>query len=140
MGVGYANLVSDVLPSHGVVLSAEASMGLDDIWTVRAGLALAQHPANAPVSVMLASAELLYLIDVFELVPYFGAGVDGIGTLHAGALGTDLGVHPVLGLDWLPSRDLVFGLAVRPIVLVSALDQAPVYFTFALTASMLFDL
>lgn len=139
VGAGYGHLVSDTLPAHGVLFATEASVGLDDIWTLRAGFSFDYHPAQHALALMLLSTELLYLVDVLEIVPYFGAGVDGVGALRSGAFAAELGVHPVFGLDWLASRELVFGLALRPIFLVSALDEQPFYFTGTLSAALLFD-
>jgi hypothetical protein len=140
LSLGYTNAVSERLPAHGAIASLEASLGLDDIWTVRVALGFAHHPDSAPMSTFLGSAELLYLVDVFELVPYFGLGVDGLGSLRRDVFGVDFAAHPVFGLDWLPERNLVFGLALRPIFLVTALDRDPVYFTFSVSGSLLFDL
>ncbi|HEX2675937.1 MAG TPA: hypothetical protein VHM19_04840 [Polyangiales bacterium] len=138
--LGYAHAVFDAAPRNGAVVGAEASLGLSDIWTVRGGFSYGFHPDDHPLSMFVASAELLYLVDVFELVPYFGAGIDGLGALRNSNLGLDFGVHPVLGLDWLPERNLVFGLEARPVFLLSALDHDPVYLTLALSGSLLFDL
>lgn len=140
VGLGYAHAVSDGLPEHGAAVGLEASVGLDDIWTVRSGLRYAFHPDDRPLSMFLADAELLYVVDVFEWVPYFGAGLDALGALRAGAFDVDFGLHPVLGLDWLPERNLAFGVTVRPVFLVTALDRDPVYFTFTVSGAVLFEL
>jgi hypothetical protein len=143
VSLGYAHAVSDAAsasPPHGALAALDTTLGLDDIWTLRAQFGFGWHPAPAPMSVFLASTELLYMVDVLEIVPYFGAGVDGLGRLRSAALEIELGVHPVLGLDWLPQRELVLGIALRPVFLVSALDHDPVYLTISASASLLFDL
>ena len=139
-GAGYAHLVSDASASHGVLGSVEASLGLDDIWAARASVSLGYYPAQSSRSLLLGSLELLYLVDVLEWVPYFGGGLDGIVLLDGAGHAGDLGVHPVIGLDWLVSRELLFGVALRPVFVVSALDRAPFYFTCTLSAAWLLDM
>ena len=140
--VGYAYATTKTLPHSGAMLGLEASLGLDDIWTVRAFASYSLHPGARSLSVATFGAELLYLIDVLEWVPYFGAGVTGIGSWFdiAPRVSTELGVHPVVGLDWLVSRQLVLGLVVRPEFLVTAWDRDPIYLSVGLSASLLLDL
>ncbi len=141
VSLGYAHAVFHGQPENGAIVSADGSIGLDDIWSLRASLGFGFHPdENRQLSVFLADAELIYMVDVFELVPYFGAGVDGIGTLRSAAFAADFGVHPVFGIDWLPRRNLVLGFCARPIFLITALDRDPVYLTLSVSASLLFDL
>jgi hypothetical protein len=140
--LGYGNAVSDSVPAHGVLLGVGASLGLSDLFTLRGELSWALHPGSShTLSVFFASAELLYLIDIFELVPYFGVGIDGIGAWTSGApFSTDLGAHPVLGLDWLISRRLTLGLQLRSVFLLTALSRDPVYLRAGASLSYLFDL
>ena len=138
--LGYGHAVSDAVPPHGVALGVGASLGLNDLFTARGQFTWALHPSERRVlSALLLSAEILYLVDVLEIVPYFGAGIDGIATL-GDSLGTDLGVHPVLGFDWLVSRELTLGMQVRSIFLLTAWSRDPVYFKAGVTASYLIDL
>ncbi|HEX4354488.1 MAG TPA: hypothetical protein VHZ95_16280, partial [Polyangiales bacterium] len=78
---------------------------------------------------------------VLELVPYFGAGIDAVGSFAAHAsFRSELGVHPVVGLDWLLARDFALGLQGRPIFLITAWDRAPIYLSINLNATWLLDL
>jgi len=71
--------------------------------------------------------ELVYLVDVFEIVPYLGVGVSGIITLNDTALLGDFAVGGVVGFDVMLSREAALGVVVRPSVLLTALDTAPVW-------------
>jgi len=99
------------------------------------------HPSDDPlVSVAWASAELVYVIDVLEIVPYFGAGADFAVAVRSGAKAeANAGVHPVIGFDYLVSRRLALGMQARPVFLLTALDTTPVYLQVGVTLSYLFD-
>jgi hypothetical protein len=139
--LGYAHAVSEVVPAHGVAVGLGASLGLSDTFALRGQLAFAQHPGETrSTSVALFAGELLYLIDVFELVPYFGVGLDALGLGgSAREWGAELAAHPVLGIDWLLSRELAVGLQARPMFLLSALDEDPFYFKVGVSLSYLID-
>ncbi|HKP55567.1 MAG TPA: hypothetical protein VJV78_02540 [Polyangiales bacterium] len=139
--LSYGHAVSDAMPPNGMALGLGASLGLSNVFSVRGQLTCALHPGEPRfTTLLLASAELLYLIDVFEIVPYFGLGVDGVGTLASGRdFGADLGLHPVLGFDWLLSREVALGVAIRPVFLMTALDDDPLYFKAGVTFSYLFE-
>jgi hypothetical protein len=140
--LSYGHAVSEVTPPNGVALGLGASLGLSDVFSVRGQLTWALHPGEPQMtSLVFVSAELLYLIDVLEIVPYFGLGLDGVGSFASGRdFGCDLGLHPVLGLDWLLSREVALGVTFRPVFFVTALETDPVYFKAGATFSYLFDL
>ena len=140
--LSYGHAISEATPPNGVALGLGGSLGLSDVFSVRAQLTWALHPGEPQfTSLLFASAELLYLIDVLEIVPYFGFGLDGIGSIAAGSdFGANFGVHPVLGFDWLLSRELTLGVALRSIFLLTGLSEDPVYFKAGATISYLFEL
>jgi hypothetical protein len=142
LDLGYAQATQHGLPHSGAAVGLEASLGLDDIWTVRGAIGYSLHPGTSSLSVLTLGAELLYLVDVLEIVPYFGAGLDAIGSWvpRAAAFSTEFGVHPVFGVDWLISRDWALGLQARPIFLITALNREPIYLTVSVSAAMLLDL
>jgi Outer membrane protein beta-barrel domain len=142
VGLGYAHATERGRAHSGALFGVEAGIGLSDTFTVRSSLSYSVHPDARALSVLGLGAELLYLVDVLEVVPYFGAGLDLLGSWTAGhgALRGDLGLHPVLGLDWLINRDVALGIEARPVFLLTALQRAPVYVTAGVTASLLFDL
>jgi hypothetical protein len=125
----------------GVAIGAGASLGLSNVLTLRGQFMWAFHPSDEPlVSVAWLSADLVYVLDVLEWVPYFGAGVDGAAFIQSGRdTVTEFGVHPVIGFDYLISREIALGMQVKPVFLLSALDELPVYLQAGVTLSFLFD-
>jgi hypothetical protein len=139
LGAGYAHALSSAPASHGVLFDLTGGAGLSPAWTVRGRFSYAFHPAEQPLHVALAGAELLYLFDVVELVPYFGAGLDGVSRARAGHFEVDAAAHLVVGLDYLLSRDFILGLDLRSHVLVTALDRDPIYVALTASAVWLFE-
>jgi hypothetical protein len=135
-GAGYAHAASSALPRHGVIFDLSASAGLGPAWSVRGRASYALHPGDHPLHAMLLGGDLLYLVDVVELVPYFGAGVGGIARAYRDDLQLDAAAQLVLGLDYLISRALTFELEARPYLIVTELDGDPFY--GAVSASMVF--
>jgi hypothetical protein len=137
---GYAHATQRQLPQPGGAVGVDASLGLSNAWSVRAGVTYAYHPGSQALSQLALHAELLYLVDVFELVPYAGVGLDGLASWAAH---TDpraaFGVHPVLGVDWLLSRDFALGLFARPIFVVSDWKHQPFVLEVMASAVWLFD-
>lgn len=125
----------------GVGVAAGASLGLSNVLTLRGQFMWAFHPSDAPlVSVAWLSADLVYVIDVLEWVPYFGAGADFATFIPSeGDPRGYVGLHPVVGVDYLLSREFTFGLQVKPVILLNALDWMPVYLQAGVTFSYLFD-
>jgi len=140
--LGYAHASAGRLPHPGAALGVEASIGLNDVWSVRGIASYSLHPGPTSLSIVGLGAELLYLVDVFEFVPYFGAGCDVLGSWYTGShgLGAEFAVHPVFGIDVLLSREVALGLSARPMFLLSALSREPIYLTVSLGALLLLDL
>ncbi len=136
-------LANDALPAHGFDLGVVVDIGVGDAWSIRPRLAYVLHPARTTnLHIGIAGVEVVYLLDILEIVPFFGLGVDGIATIRDGAFGADIGLHAVLGIDWLPNRDWAFGIAVRPYVLpfsLAANGIDPVYLSVTVRASLVFD-
>lgn len=140
LGAGYANAVSDSLPQHGALFDLSSSVGLSNVWTIRGRASYAYHPDDVPMHVGILGAELLYMIDVTEVVPYFGIGMDGIGhALKHGTLTVDAASHVVLGIDYLASRSVALELDGRALALWTALDHDPLYITATLSVIWIFD-
>lgn len=128
-GYGWSAAVLDV-PRHGLGLSATAGVGLGDVFALQAHLGWSVHPGDAPMHVALGGVELVYLFDILEIVPFFGVGIDGVGSVVSGQGALELGLHGLLGFDWLVDWDWAVGLDVRVFVLPLAVDGArldPVY-------------
>ena len=103
-------------------------------------LGYSEHPASPRWSQGLVGIEALYLVDVLEFVPYAGLGVDALARFAGDDARFALGVHPVLGIDWLVGRSFLIGVSARPIVVLSDFDRAPLHLTVSLTAAWLWDL
>jgi hypothetical protein len=125
----------------GAALGVGASFGMSNTLTLRGQFMWAFHPSDEPlVSAVWLSADLIYVLDVLEWVPYFGAGIDGAAFIQSGRdVVTESGVHPVVGFDYLVSRELTVGVQVKPVVLFTAIDELPVYLQAGVTLSFLFD-
>lgn len=140
----YGRFVPDARRPDGLLLGVNGSLGLDDTWTARVRLAYGAHFATdlAPeaLQVGLASAELLYLFDILEWVPYFGFGLDTVSFYDSEGLGVEAGGHVLVGLDWLATRELVIGADIRALTLVSYWEQRPFYLAFSLSVGWLFPL
>jgi hypothetical protein len=139
VGAGYAHAVSESLPRSGAMIDVAASMDLHAVWSARARVSYALHPADESLHALLLGAELLYLVDVVELVPYFGLGAVGIGRARAGDTQLDAAAELVLGIDYLVSREITLGLEARPHVLLTELARDPLYLAIQGSVIWMFD-
>jgi hypothetical protein len=144
VGAGYAHDFSSTLPVHGAVVDVAASTGLSQVFTLRAQLSYAFYPGHPgagdpALHAALAGAELLYIIDVIQVVPYFGAGLDGVGRVRNGDCRVDGAAHLVVGLDYLVSRGFALGLDLRSHLLLTSLDRDPVDLMLSASATWIFD-
>lgn len=135
-------LANENAPVAGIAVGVGASVGLTSAWTFRGRLSYDFHPAELPLHVMTVGGEVYYTLDILTFVPFFGVGLDGIGTVQDGSFGADLAFHALVGIDWLVSRKLIVGLDIRPYVLPFSLAERgidPVYLTASLRVSFVFD-
>jgi hypothetical protein len=133
-GAGYAHAASSALPRHGALFDLSVSAGLGPAWSVRGRGSYALHPQQSPMHVGLLDAELLYLVDVVELVPYFGIGAGGMARARSSDFEVDATAHLVVGLDYLLSRAVTLELDARPYLIAAEIDSDPFY--FAVTAGV----
>ena len=139
-GAGYAYATQTGSSDHGAYFHLEASLGVSSTWSVRGVLGYGEHPATPRLSQGILGVEALYMVDVLELVPYTGLGVDGLASFGALDPRIAIGAHPVIGIDWLLGRSFLLGLSARPIFVLSDLGRGPLYLTVSLTAGWLVDL
>jgi hypothetical protein len=139
-GAGYAYATQTGSSNHGGYFQLEASLGVSSTWSVRGVLGYGLHPAAPRLSQGILGVEALYLVDVLELVPYAGLGVDALASFGAADTRFAVGAHPIVGVDWLLGRSFLLGLSARPIFVLSDLDRGPLYLTVSLSAVWLLDL
>lgn len=102
------------IPTHGAGVGISAGIGLGDTFTLVFRGGYAAHPGRETTAHVLSlTAEALYIVDILTWVPFFGAGVDGHLQLRDGTTRGNFEVHGIVGLDYLHSRSLAFGLDVR---------------------------
>ncbi len=136
------------LPTHGLVSGLGVGFGLNDTWELRVDAAYGLHPET--LHRLRTSVEILYLVDVIQVVPFVGLGAGGSFSFTTAmpplppdgnvAVRPDLEAHIVAGFDVLLERDWTVGLVVRPIFqLTSAVDDL-FYLTVTARAQLLVDL
>lgn len=143
LDAGYAATLASDAPTHGLGFGLGVNIGLGDAWALQTRLSYAVHPGGGgPLHVGIAGVEVVYLLDILEIVPFFGLGVDGVATALDGNVRGDLGLHAVVGVDWLVTRRWLVGLEVRPYVLPLSLAETggvPGYLTVDLRVGLVFD-
>jgi hypothetical protein len=139
-GVGYAYATRSDSSHHGAYVQLEASLGLSSTWSLRGALGFSHHPAAPRLSQGSLGVEAVYMVDVLEVVPYAGVGVDALASFTSADTQFAVGAHPVVGIDWLLDRNFLLGVSARPIFVLSAWDRGPLYLSTAITAAWLLDL
>lgn len=139
LGAGYAYATRDDASHHGAFFQLEASLGVTPTWSVRGLVGYGEHPASTRLSQGLLGVEAVYLVDVLELVPYAGIGVDALASFTPDTRFA-VAAHPVVGIDWLLDRSFLMGVSARPMFVLSDFDRGPLYLTVSLTAAWLWDL
>ena len=138
--LGFAERIADEGPRHGGMFGVSSSIGLDDIWTARGRFSYSVHHDPSLLHAFFLSAEILYLIDILEFVPYFGGGPDGVATLWNDQLKIDFALHAVAGVDYLFSREVIFGLEVRPLFLITGNVSQLAYLSVNFTVNYCFEM
>jgi hypothetical protein len=143
IGWGLAPALS-MLPNTGPSWAIGSTIGFSDVWGLGVYAAWATHPpwnGGSPLHVGLFGIEALYYLDILQVVPFFGAGVDVIPTFDEGGntWGADFAAHLRLSIDYLVSREITIGADVRPYILFTNLSLDPVYLSFLVRLSVLLD-
>ncbi|MCG8556849.1 MAG: hypothetical protein MJD61_16425 [Proteobacteria bacterium] len=134
VAAGYAFLASEQ-PAHTAALALDATLGLGERWSLGTRVGLLLHPAGGSKTPMgFVSLDLLYLVDVLQVVPFAGVGLDG---LLSDGLG--LGTHVRAGMDYLWSRDLLLGADVRACVFFAEALRLTGCLAASVHASLVFD-
>lgn len=131
-------------PDHGPTAGISATIGFEDTWGIGAYAAWAVHPpfnGGEPYHFGLAGVEALYYVDILQVVPFFGLGVDVLPSVdeNTDAVSADFAAHARVSIDYLLSREVLIGADVRVYILPTALDLTPVYMTFQVRLSYAID-
>ena len=128
-------------PDHGPMGGVGLGIGFDDTWGLGFVADWAVHPPftdnSDPLQVGLFGVEGLYYIDILEIVPFFGVGVDFITTFDGVTWRGDFAAHVRVSVDYLVSRDIAVGIDVRPYILFTNLSLDPVYISAQARLSIL---
>jgi len=116
-GPGYA-LSPGIEAAHGVALDLHAGIGLSETWQLRAGGTFAAHPHVADELYTTAlRAEILYVIDIVDIVPFAGVGIAGMAWFGDEPLDVEPAAHLAVGAAYWLSFDWLLQLDVRAHVL-----------------------
>lgn len=152
LGAGWG--IAPVLeaPNHGPMAALGTTIGFDDTWGLGFYAAWAVHPVfdaggagepvPDPVHVGIFGVEGLYYIDIVQVVPFFGVGVDVLPVYDGRAREwrAEAAAHLRVSLDYLVSREVMIGLDVRPYLLFTNLELDPVYIHVLARLSYAIDL
>jgi len=143
-GVGWlgAPAAATGVPRNAVSLDVTGTLGVSDGWSLGAHVAYGLHPADPLLHSVIGGVELLYMVDVLQIVPTLGVGVDAFLSVRDGHAGADLAAHALLRLDYLLSRKLMLGADVRVYALPFAFDEgglSPFAIQAGLRLSLTFD-
>jgi len=139
VGLGLAPSADIGVPGSQVGISA--SWGLNDAFTLAGRVGYGWHPSGVDAHLLVGGVEVAYLLDILQVVPFFGLGTDALGLFRGGTRSPDWALHAVAGLDWLVTRTWIVGLDVRAYFLPLDLDSdlSPYYVTIAFRVSMAFE-
>jgi len=130
------------MPAHGLGLGLSLDWGLGDTLSLQGRVAYAIHPAAAPGHALGAGLELIYLLDILQVVPFFGIGLDALLSARSGEIAAAPALHLLFGLDYLLDRRWIVGLDIRPhFVPLAFADPGldPFYLTVGLRLSRVFE-
>lgn len=131
-------------PNNGPSFALGTTIGFADAWGLGVYAGWSVHPAfngGETFHLGFAGVEGLYYIDILEVVPFFGVGIDVLPTFDGStnSWGADVAAHLRASIDYLVSREVAIGVDIRPYVLFSALSTDPVYLTFLARFSYILD-
>jgi hypothetical protein len=141
LGAAFSLSPDFMSPCCGPLFGIANSIGLGDKFALRGRIEYAWLPSGGDdVHAAIVGAELFYLIDVVQFVPFFGLGLDvfagGPAPFDEPALG--FGGHAILGFDYLVSREIALGLDVRPHLFFNAASDIDIE-PLLLTANLRFS-
>ncbi len=136
LGVGFAYAIDADREAPGVLVDLSVNWGLDEAWALRGRFGYAEHPGTPALHALLGSAELLYLVDIVEFVPYAGLGLGVIAANWGSDAGAGPAPHVVAGCDYLVTRSFALQLDLRAAWLQ---ELAPAYYGALVSGVLIFD-
>ena len=140
-GAGYAAWPG--LPAaHGAALDVQAGVGLSEAWQLRGGASYALHPhasEDLAFSTLGLRAEVVYLIDIVDIVPFGGVGISGIGVFAEPDAQLEPAAHLVAGAAYWLSFDWLLQLDVRAHLVPGAAEDKPIYLVSTLSLVLTLD-
>jgi hypothetical protein len=140
-GAGYA-VWPGPSAAHGIALDLHAGYGLSAEWQLRGGATYALHPHatdELAFSTLGLRAEVVYMVDIFNFVPFGGAGASGIGVFAEPEATLEPAVHLLGGFAYWVSFDWLIQLDVRAHFVPAAAEGNPIYLISTLSAVLAFD-
>jgi hypothetical protein len=138
-GAGYAAWPSAPAP-HGAAFDLQAGLGLSEAWQLRAGATYALHPGDgASVHTAGLRGEVVYMIDIVEVVPFGGIGVSGIAVFHPQDDAIEPAAHFVAGAAYWLAFDWLLELDVRAHFLPDEVERDPLYLVSTLSVVLALD-
>lgn len=142
--VGWAIAPALDAPDNGPGGGIGASFGFGDTWGLGVYANYFAHPpfnGGDTLHFGIVGVEGLYYLDILQVVPFFGIGIDVIPTYDDAteSWSADFAAHVRASLDYLISREAIIGIDIRPYVLFTALSVDPVYITFLARFSYALD-
>jgi hypothetical protein len=139
-GAGYALAPASSEGASGIAFDLHGGLGIGVEWQLRAGLSYAYHPVETSAAHFgLARTELVYLIDIVDIVPFGGIGVGACIVDAMRPSGPVAGPHAVLGVAYWISFDALLELDVRAHLFPELASDDVVYLVSALSLVWAFD-
>lgn len=131
-------------PNHGPGGGIGTTIGFEDAWGIGVYAGWHGHPpfnGGEAYQLGMFGVEGLYYLDILQVVPFFGLGVDVLPSYDhtTDSWRADFAAHLRLSLDYLLSREVIVGVDIRPYVLFTSLSLDPVYITFQARFTYVFD-
>lgn len=139
-GAGYAAALAQTpTPRHGVATQLAIGIGLGDLFELRLLVPYTIQFDQTVLHRVSPGLEFVYLFDLLEIVPFFGAGIDLPSSFYQDEDRVDFAAHAVVGVDWLLSREWAIGLEARPYLMITALEREPTWLTALVRALWLYE-
>lgn len=116
VGLGGEVAMTDPV-SGGPGATLTFAYGLGDTFELRVHADYLVHVTDETAHRVLGAVDLVYLLDILTVVPYFGVSAGGAVTVADRSTVGDLVLGAIVGIDFVLSRTFTLGLEVRPYVL-----------------------